>query len=44
MGRWGGGGQAEEEVGAPEPMLDERAHMPLHAFFYEHLRKKYVLL
>ena len=33
--------QAEEVPGGPSPVLDERAHMSLHSFFYEHLRKKY---
>jgi hypothetical protein len=33
--------QAEEMPGAASPVLDERAHMSLHNFFYEHLRKKY---
>lgn len=34
--------QAEEVPGAASPALDERAHMSLHSFFYEHLRKKYI--
>lgn len=36
-------GHRSQEQEREEMHIDPRAYMPLHQFFYDHLRKKYVL-